>query len=287
MKRNKAPDLAQQTLVRRRVPVALDADDAIIAHDVLHPAAHTTGHAGRLDPRDLIVRPHIGAGAVHQRAGGADLQAVATGHTARLAKRHIQIGDDHRVSTAVLEPQRVIAHQVAADANATAAEDAAVMVHHKVLARGVDGQLGKGAVIAPMVDPRVIGQILQLATTAHLAEHAKVVALRKEQLQHKATGVQHLLRIGMYHHAIGHGKGTGWLEDPLFLNLHKADAAGSDRLDGRVCTQRRDLHPCRVGSIEDRAANRHHSLLVIDRYAYIRHNPLSSCDDWVICERRN
>ena len=157
------------------------------------------------------------------------------------------------------------------------------MIHDKKLARGIDRQLGESAIILPVVQAAFVGQVLQITAPTHLAEHAKVVALREEQLQDKAPRVHHLFGVCVDNHSLRHGECAGGLQNPLLLHLYQTDSTGPDRLDSGVRAKCGDLDLCSVGGIQYGAICWHRNLSAINRNSYIRHNPGSSCDNW-LCE---
>ncbi len=86
---------------------------------------------------DLGIATLVGALAIDQGTGRADLHAHAAGNAGALAQRHAQVGHDHAVGAAFFDAQGEIADQFTAGANAAAAEDAAVVFQDEELMRGI------------------------------------------------------------------------------------------------------------------------------------------------------
>ena len=81
---------------------------------------------------DLGFLAAVGAHAVDQGAGGADLDAGAAGNAGAFAQRGAEIGDQEGARAAFFEAEGEIAHQFAAGAHAAPAEDAAVVVQDEI-----------------------------------------------------------------------------------------------------------------------------------------------------------
>ncbi len=99
------------------------------------------------------------------------------------------------------------------------------MVHDKVFAGGIHGELGVKVGVANVVYAKTVGQLLQLAVAAHLTIHAEVVALGEEEFEGSlAQGVE-LGCVEFHLHAVGGGHGAGGVYPPSdFDDAHPADA---------------------------------------------------------------
>ena len=128
------------------------------------------------------------------------------GHAGALAERNGIIGYEEAVCTAFFETEGEITNQFTAGTDATAAEDAAVVVHN-------DEWVGCIHIVGlpvrlqvPVSHAFVVSTVLQLAVAAaDLAVHAEVVAFAEDQGEDELTGIQHLLGFGVDHHPVGGG----------------------------------------------------------------------------------
>ncbi len=132
-----AAHLAQHAAVHGGVPIALNADNCVVAGEHVDAAADGAAGTNRLVVVHLQIFATVRADPVDQGAGRADLHAGAAADTGALAQRHAQVGYEHALRAALFEAQCVVAHQLTTSAHAAAAQDAAVLVEHKVRIRGV------------------------------------------------------------------------------------------------------------------------------------------------------
>ena len=98
------------------------------------------------------------------------------------ASRAVGVDADLLVRAAADEPEDVLAVQLPRGADAAGAQDAAVAVDEDVRVRGVDLALREQVRVLRRGDAEPVGQGLQLAVAALLAEHAEVVALDEQHL---------------------------------------------------------------------------------------------------------
>ena len=137
IQRVETADLAQHAAVDCGIPIAFDAHQVIVAGEHIDAAADRAAHADRRLMLHLGLAAAVGAPAVDQGAGRADLHAVPAGNAGGLAQRDAQIGDQEAVGAAFFKAQGEIAHQFAAGANAAPAQDAAVVFQDEIWMRGI------------------------------------------------------------------------------------------------------------------------------------------------------
>jgi hypothetical protein len=99
-----------------------------------------------------------------------------------------------------------LAASLAAGPNASAAQDAPVVIHDEILPRPVDGDLGIGVLIDPVIHAVAVGQGLELAVAAHLAEHAVMIPLGEKHLEDELSFLDDFGRFCFDLHALCHGE---------------------------------------------------------------------------------
>ena len=163
-----------------------------------------------------------------ERAGGADMHAfAAAGAGFGGAPGLIEVGDHACAYPAAHEVPGMRAFDFAADADASAAEHAAVVVSNKSLMGGVDRKLRRAVWIFDMSDAEGQGEVLEFAMPVRHAYRTDVVAFGEEKLDDLLAEAHNALGIGDYLHAflaIGYAGGQQ-LRDPFYLD--DAEAAGA------------------------------------------------------------
>ena len=102
-----------------------------------------------------------------------------------------------------------------------------------------------------LVDAEIMGQILQFAGAAAAAGQALHPVVGEQQLQGHLPGVPDFLGIGPDLHSLIDGIHAGGDEALGTLDLHHADPAGADLIEILQITQRGDLDPGQICSLNN------------------------------------
>ena len=139
----------------------------------------------------------------------------------------VEVGDHSCADSSAHEVPRMRTFDLAADADASAAEHAAVVVGHESLMGGVYRKLWRAVRIFYMCDAEGKGEVLEFTMPVRHTDRTDVVAFREEKLDDLLTEVHNALGIGDYLHAflaIGYAGGQQ-LRDTFYLD--DAEAAGT------------------------------------------------------------
>ena len=223
-----------------------------------------------MDGVELLSRPnrHPGDRFVGERAGGAGLHALATGHTRARPHRVVQVEGDPRRVTLARAPDHVVALDVVAGPHAAVAQDAGVVV---------DVDDGVGIVGAPPGSARQLGRLPGEAEAVAQAEE-QVVGRRgllrvlgaqglvgEQQLGEGRPAPLQLRGGSLDRHGVLARSHTGGGEDPA-ARVHDAHSADADRVVALVVAQHRDVDAGQLGRVEDRGALGHSHRVPVDRY---------------------
>ena len=113
----------------------------------------------------------------------------------------VEVGNHSRAYSAAHKVPCMRALDLAADADAPAAQHAAVVVRYKPLMGGVDRKLRRAIWIFNMSDSEGQCEILEFAMPVRHADRTDVIAFGEEKLDYLLTEVHNALRIGHYFHA--------------------------------------------------------------------------------------
>ncbi len=116
-----------------------------------------------------------------------------------------------------------------------------------------------------MVQTVTVPECLELAAAAHFTSHAEMVALGKQQFQHKLAGTDHLGGLGLDLHAVGDREGASRLQGALAGYFHQTHPAATAGGKGRVMTERGDVNAGGLRSLEHGLAGPGGYLLSVDR----------------------
>ncbi len=131
----------------------------------------------------------VGAGAVNEGAGGANLNAGAAGDACAFAQGSAQIGDEEAFGAAFFKAEGEVADEFTAGAHAAAAEDAAVVIEDEVRMGGIHRIGRPGRLDGPVGHFLPVGCVLQFAVASrHLAEGAEMVALAEDHGEDELAG---------------------------------------------------------------------------------------------------
>ena len=207
----------------------------------------------RLDVVEPLADGHRVAHALPEdRADRADVHGLVGAAQIRIRQVRLGVHPDLLVRAPPHELEGVLPVQVARGPDAAGAEDAAVAVDEDVGMAGVDVAVRELVRVARGQDAEAVGQGLQLAVAALLAEHAVVVPLHEQHLDEAAAVLLEGLGLVVHHHALGRGRGAGRLR--AAVDHHRADPAGAEGRQVLVGAQARDVHAGLVGGLEDRLA---------------------------------
>src|SRR5665647_1980900 len=232
-----------------------DLDDLVVLDVQRQVAADAAVRADRVDLRLARLVPravpaHLELADRHQRAGGADGDAVAAVDARRLRERDVELGGDVRgEATPGHSDGEGVLVVVAAGLDALVTEDALRVVAHVELVVDLHGLRDRQGVGAEAVRLRVV-----LLDVAQRVGSGGEVDRRPEQLEHEAPARLHPRRVGVHDHAGLDLARAGGNERPGAFDLDDADAAHVHRRERVAVTERRrlDLEP--AARVEDRRA---------------------------------
>ena len=242
----------------RREAGVVDVVEAHHLHRGNHPAGHVfTGletetfaeadadRRGDLHDHDLLGIvdrfPHlVGVGLRDDRAGRADLSALAAVHAFAFAQVVVEGRNHAGVGAAAGEIQRADALHFGADAHAVAAEHALVRVAHQRRAGGIQRQVLLGLLVADVLHAELAGEVLQRAVRAALAGRAFAVVAGEQQLDVDLAHVADRLGVGLHDHARLRLDRAGG-HDAAPLDVHEAEAAGTVDRKFRMIAEGRDV----------------------------------------------
>ena len=233
---------------------------------------------GTAKPTRLTSRDPVGQAAIARSPGFASVPPSPRSEFDR----------DALVVAAADEPEDSIAVQLGRGPDAAAAEDAAVAVDEELRVRGVQLALREHVGVLRRGDAEPVGQRLQLARAALLAEHAKVVALDEEHVDQVASQLSQLLGVVLDEHPRRDRLGACRLRTPV--DAHGADAAATGGREVLHPTQARDVDPVVLCGLQDRLARTSLDLATVDvqrdRFAHDRTFDSSAGDGWRPVRRR-
>src|SRR5665811_1912320 len=257
---------------------ALDAEVAVV-----DAAAHVRGDSHQVllvgVDHDLAADPAVGAdGAgllglpmarrvpaplVAERPHRARADALAAGDTSHVYKRQVIGRIDDGVVASVGEAPAPDAHDLAADAHAAAAQDAAV---------GVAGHVGvviTSLELQGMPAPRthahlvLVSVVLQATIPGRFAHGAIERVVAEQEFDHELAQPTDLVCVGLHDHAVAHLGGAGRHGPACPFDLDQAHAAGSVGLEPVVVAERRYIDPSRARNFQNRlAGSRRHFLAI-------------------------
>ena len=131
---------------------------------------------------------------------------------------------------------------VPADAHATGAKDAAVVIHAEEAVRVVHVPLRKAIIVADVVHALAPGEGLQFAMAVGNAHGADMIPLGEQQFQRHAPVFSQPLAVGFDLHAFGDFGGAGGKQLRHAGHFHQAQAAGAHVIDAVQVAQGRDFH---------------------------------------------
>src|SRR6478735_3769880 len=284
------PALHAQVAVRdRMVERRRHLDDIVVLHVQLEAASDAAVRADRLGDRlgGLVPRARLAQVVLaleHERARGADGDAVAAVDACRVGQRRCELGGDAGVEPAAGDGDRERVLPVGAAAlHALVAEDALRVVADVVLVVDLDrlgdrcGRLpvagvmvaGLGAVAGACRGGRrgravPLGPRLVLRRPALGVGGGREVDARAEELEHHLPAVAHPLAVGADDHAVLGLPRARRHEHPRALELDHAHPACVHRGERLAEAERRDVERLHLAGVEDRRALGHAHGLAVD-----------------------
>ena len=259
-----AAAVAQPAVVDALVVAAEHAHHAVVAHGQLDVAVGGAAGADRARALD-VPRPRAEAvRARGERADRAQLDDVAG------ERRHVRVaveGADVRVRAALEQDQLVVLGQLLREAHAAVAEDAALAVdrdQRRQLERLLEVALGLDE--ARRARAPAVGDVLQRALAALVADRAVERVVDEQELDHRALRLVHAVGLRVDDHAVPHRGRAAGLELRDALDLHQAHAAGADRLaELGLVAEDGDLDVAVLGGVDEHRALRRLHLAAVDR----------------------
>ena len=256
--------VAQPAVVDLGVVAREHAHDAVVADGELDVALRGAERAQRAGALDVPRARAEAVGARGERADGAQLDDVAA------ERRDVRVAverADERVRAALEQDQLVVLGDLLREAHAAVAEDAALAVdrHQRrelerllEVALGLDEARGAGA--------PAVGDVLQRALAALVADRAVERVVDEQELDDRALGVVHAGGLGVDDHAVLDRRRARGLELRDALDLDQAHAAGADRLaELGLVTEDGDLDVAVLGGVDQHRVLRRGDLPAVDR----------------------
>ena len=174
---------------------------------------------------------------------------------------------DVRVRAALGEDQLVVLGDLLREAHAAVAEDAALAVD-----RDQRRQLERLAEVALGLDEArrarapAVGDVLQRALAALVADRAVERVVDEQELDHRALRVVHALGLRVDDHAVLDRRGAAGLQLRDALDLDQAHAARADGLaELGLVAEDRDLDVAVLGGVDEHRVLRRGDLAAVDR----------------------
>src|ERR1019366_143280 len=162
-----------------------------------------------------------------------------------------QVGDDAALHAARHNVPGVCAFDFVAHADAARTQDAAVVIHHEALVRGIhrEARVSIGEVHVGHAQGQRHG--LQVAVAVGDADAAHVVAFGEHQFQNAAAELRQALRIDGDFHALRHARDAGRQQFVDALDFDDAQAASAGVAQPGQIAQRRDEDVVLAGDFEN------------------------------------
>lgn len=154
------------------------------------------------------------------------------------------------MGSASLDVPGVGAFDLVADAYASRAENAPVMVDAEPFVGNVHVALGVEIFIAYVVHSQTNSEVLELAVSVGNAHRADVISFRQEEFDDMLSVFVELLRIRANDHPLGDAGNAGGLETSNPLDLDKTESTGADVADAVEVTESRNVHSMFANGLE-------------------------------------
>ena len=245
----------------------LTAYDPVVPDDQIHLTACCTVGAGGADLLNIVGPVVFEVVLGDQSAGGAGGGTVAAVLTFGVLPGHLKAGGNGGVEAAVGDGQNALALNLGAGALAPAAEDALLGVVGQELVGVVRlGPVGLyGVFKAGLLYAVLEAVVLKLAAAVLGAAEAVALVVAEQQIQHEAPGLDDLVGLGVYHHAVGAGLGAGGDQTlGVALHLHQTHPAGAFGIEIFEVAQGGDLHTGQICGCENGVIRSHLNLYAVN-----------------------
>lgn len=185
------------------------------------------------------------------RPGGTGLCALAA-RSARLraAPELVHVGNDTSGRTPAADVPGMRALNLVAGANATRAEDAAVVINAELVVGRIDIALRMQIIKAHMVDTMRHCQVLQFAMIVGDANGANMISLGEQQFQNHSPVFLQLRRACADYHSFLNSGRASCLQAVAAADFDQAQSASSDRRQAINVAQRWNRHSRLAGREE-------------------------------------
>src|SRR6267143_6003727 len=248
-----------------------DLDDLIVLHAQLQGAADATVGADGVGLSLLRFVPGAGAAHVvfaleHERAGGADADAVAAVNAGGVGERAARLGRDAGVETAAGDGDgEGVLSVLAAGLDALVAEDALRVVADVQVVVDLRRLGDRGGLGAEALGARLVALHLPL----DLLRDERQVDGRRQELEHELAAQADALGVGAHNHLRLDGARAGGHQDARALHFDDADAADVDRRQGLEVAQGRRVDLLGPAGLQDRRPFRHAHGRSVDRQLHL------------------
>ncbi len=246
--------VAQPAVVDLVVIAREHAQHAFVADGQLDVALRRAAGADRARALDIPRARAEAVGARRQSPHRTELDDVAAERgDVRVAVERADIGR----RAALVQHELIVLGDLLRVAHAAVAEDAALAVdrdQRRQLERLLEVALGLDEAARP--GSPAVGDVLQRALAALVADRAVERVIDEQELDHRALGLVHALRLRVDDHPVADRRRARRLQLRDALDLDQAHAAGADGLaEFGVVTEDRDLDVAVLGAVDQ-----HHAL---------------------------
>ena len=178
-----------------------------------------------------------------QRRGGAGLDAGTTGDALGFEETLALAGSDARTEAAPLDGQRQRALHLIAGPHAARADDAGVGIKSEIGIALVFWQARVAcalAGVAALAHAQRLRHLADLGARGRIGRNQRRGMIREVQVHHAAPQLGESLRLRMHLHALAHQRGARSRIPLAALDLHQAQAAGTESLEVVGGTQLRN-----------------------------------------------
>ena len=261
----------------------LTANDLVVPDDQIHLTAGGAVGTGGANLLDVVGTVVVEIVLGDQRAGGAGGGTVAAVLTVRVLPGHFKAGGDGSVEAAVGYRQNTLALNLGAGTLAAPTENALL----GIIGQEFVGVVGLGTVRlyggfkAGLLYAVLKAVVLELTAAVLGAVKAVALVVAEQQIQHEAAGLDDLFGLGMNHHAVGAGLGTGGDQTlGIALDLYQTHPAGALGIQALEIAQGGNLNASEICGSENGIIRSYLNLYPVDGYSdeiIFRHCSDTSC----------
>ena len=153
---------------------------------------------------------------------------ATTRATAGLSPWLVHVAGDAGMNASRREFPNVRTLQLCADANASCAQNATIVIEHKSRMRHVDRELWIVVGQSNSADPKCAGHRLKLAMAVRNADRANVISLDQQEFQRDPSITRQFGRVGRHRHPFLNWRRTRREQALGTGDFHQANPAGTN-----------------------------------------------------------